>query len=160
MKVQTTKTLKTSKLFCSKEVTIMDVKSSFFKRRRISHVMRIMNLPWVIMIEILSRLSIKTIFRCKTVCKLRYNLLSQDPLFVNMYQTRSLNFPLIYTLDGHSNPLLLELKTEYDYYNHHSKRPIQLTPKFHYPLGGSVFSVGLCNGFICLVNGSTHTKKH
>ncbi|KAK4715311.1 hypothetical protein R3W88_013649 [Solanum pinnatisectum] len=43
----------------------MDVKSSSCKRRRISHVtkMRIIDLPWVILIEILSRLSIKPIFR-------------------------------------------------------------------------------------------------
>ncbi|KAH0668516.1 hypothetical protein KY289_023009 [Solanum tuberosum] len=37
---------------------------------RISHVTRIMDLQIVIMVNILSRLPIKSIFRCKIVCKL------------------------------------------------------------------------------------------
>ncbi|KAK4732081.1 hypothetical protein R3W88_025069 [Solanum pinnatisectum] len=132
----------------------MDVKSSSSKRRRISHVpkIRIMDLPLVILIEILSRLSIKPIFRCKIVCKLWYNLLSYDPLFVNMYQTKSLKFPCIYFFDGVGNPSLLELKAEYNSYAHHCNRPIQLTPKFHYP-PGRVFLVGLCNS-------PTNIEKH
>ena len=93
--------LKTSKPFCSKKVAAMDVKSS--------QVRTILDLPLVIMIAILSRLSIKPIFRCKAVCKLWYDLLSPDPLFVKMYQTRSLNFPYILHLDGQYNPSLLEL---------------------------------------------------
>ncbi|KAK4715154.1 hypothetical protein R3W88_013492 [Solanum pinnatisectum] len=32
-------------------------------------------------------------------------------------------------------------------------------PKFHFPLG-RLFFVGLCNGFICLLNGSTYIEKH
>ncbi|XP_049364798.1 F-box protein At3g07870-like [Solanum verrucosum] len=139
----------------------MDVKSSSCKRRRISHVprMRIMDLPLMILIEILSRLSIKPIFRCKTVCKLWYNLLSYDPLFANIYQTRSLKFPCIYLFDGVGKPSILELKAEYNYYARHCNRPIQLTPEFHYP-PGRVFLVGLCNGFTCFVNGSTDIEKH
>ncbi|KAK4715312.1 hypothetical protein R3W88_013650 [Solanum pinnatisectum] len=142
MKVQQTKTLKTRKPFCSKEVIVMDIKSSSCKRRRISHVtkMRIMDLPL-------------------TVCKLWYKLLSYDPLFVSMYQTRSLKFPCIYLIDGVGKPSLLKLKAEYNYYVHHCNRPIQLTIKFHYPLG-RMFLVGLCNGLTCFVNGPTHIEKH
>uniref|UniRef100_M1DEM2 F-box associated beta-propeller type 3 domain-containing protein n=1 Tax=Solanum tuberosum TaxID=4113 RepID=M1DEM2_SOLTU len=76
-----------------------------------------------------------------------------------MYQTKSLNFPCILPLDGQSNPLLLELKEEDDYYVCRCHRPIQLTPKFHFPLG-RLFLVGLRNGFICLLNGSTYIEKH
>ncbi|KAG5605963.1 hypothetical protein H5410_027455 [Solanum commersonii] len=160
-KIQPTKPLKTSKPFCSKEVTTMDVKSSSCKRRRIYHVprMRIMDLPLVILIEILPRLSIKPIFRCKNVCKLWYNLLSYNPLFVNMYQTRSLKFPCIYLFDDVDNPSILELKEESNYYARHCNKPIQLTPKFHYPLG-RLFLVGLCNGFTSFVNVPMHIEKH
>ncbi|KAH0643439.1 hypothetical protein KY289_034413 [Solanum tuberosum] len=73
--------------------------------------------------------------------------------------TRSLNFPCVLLLDSQSNPSLLELKEEYDYYVRHCHRPIQLTPKFHFP-PGRVFLVGSCNGFICLLNGSTYIEKH
>ncbi|KAK4716278.1 hypothetical protein R3W88_014616 [Solanum pinnatisectum] len=139
----------------------MDVKISSCKRRRISYVprMRIMDLPLVILIEIFSRLSIKPTFRCKTVCKLWYNLLSYDPLFVNMYQTRSFKFPCIYLFDGVANPSLLELKVEYNYYARHYNKPIQLTPKFHYP-PKRLFLVGLCNGFTCFMHGPMNIEKH
>uniref|UniRef100_A0A3Q7GBS5 F-box domain-containing protein n=2 Tax=Solanum lycopersicum TaxID=4081 RepID=A0A3Q7GBS5_SOLLC len=140
----------------------MDVKSSSCKRSRNSHVprMRIVDLPLMILIDILSRLSIKSIFQCKTVCKFWYNVLSYDPLFVKMYQTRSQIFPCIYLIDGVGNPSFLEIKPEYSSYAHHCNRPIQLTPKFHYP-PGSVFLVGLCNGFTCFVNDSTNIdQKH
>ncbi|KAG5581828.1 hypothetical protein H5410_052455 [Solanum commersonii] len=141
-------------------MTVMDVKSSFGKGSRISHhFMGIMDLPWVITIEILSRLSIKPIFRCRVVCKLWYSLLTSEPLFFNMHQTRSLNFPNILLLDGQCNPLLLELKAEYDYYVHRCNRPIQVTPKFHFHPWSVIF-VGSCNGFICLVSGLTHIDNH
>ncbi|KAG5580699.1 hypothetical protein H5410_051326 [Solanum commersonii] len=118
----------------------MDIKSSFFEERRISHVTGIMNLPWVIMDDTFSRLSIKSIFLCKIVCKLWYNILYFDPLFVNIYQTDPLIFPAFY---DQSNSSLLELKAEYGYYARHCNRPIQLTPKFHFP-PRSIFYVGSC----------------
>ncbi|XP_049358576.1 uncharacterized protein LOC125823209 [Solanum verrucosum] len=76
-----------------------------------------------------------------------------------MYQTRSLKFPCIYLFDGVDNPSLLELKVEYNYYARHCNKPIQLTPKFHNP-PGSLFLVGLCNGFTCFMNGPMHIEKH
>ncbi|XP_027772974.1 uncharacterized protein LOC107019216 [Solanum pennellii] len=77
-----------------------------------------------------------------------------------MYQTRSQIFPCIYLIDGVGNPSFLEIKPEYSSYARHCNRPIQLTPKFHYP-PGSVFLVGLCNGFTCFVNDSTNIdQKH
>lgn len=44
----------------------------------------IMDFPRAIMVEILSRMPIKPIFRCKTVRKTWYQLLTSDPLFRNM----------------------------------------------------------------------------
>ncbi|XP_049399971.1 F-box/kelch-repeat protein At3g06240-like [Solanum stenotomum] len=139
---------------------VMDVKSSVCKGSRISHhVTRIMDLPWVIMIEILSRLPIKPIFRCRAICKLWYRLLTSDPLFFNMHQTRSLNFRNILFLDGQCNPFLLELKAEYDYYVHRCNRTVQVTPKFHFHPRSAIL-VGYCNGFICLVGGLMHIENH
>ena len=55
MKVLPTITIKTIKPFCSKEMTVIGVKSSFCKGSRISHhVTRIMDPPWVIMIEMIA----------------------------------------------------------------------------------------------------------
>ncbi|KAG5605962.1 hypothetical protein H5410_027454, partial [Solanum commersonii] len=73
----------------------MDIKSSFCEERRVSHVMRIMDLPWVIMVNILSRLSFKLIFLCRTICKIWYILLTSDPLFVNIpiHLTPKFHFP-------------------------------------------------------------------
>lgn len=132
------------------------------KRKKSMNEVTIMDLP---MVEILSRLPIKPIFRCKTVCKLWYHLLTNDPLFLNMYQTRSPNFPciLLYTrgVDGQYNPSLLELKADYDYYSCPLNRPILLSPKFHLPpLKSPVFVVGSCNGFICLLKGLRYEENH
>ncbi|KAG5603705.1 hypothetical protein H5410_025197 [Solanum commersonii] len=139
----------------------MDVKISKGKEKRICQVtrMRIMDLPLVIMIDILSRLPIKSIFRCKCVCKVWYNILYPDPLFVSMYEKRSLKFPCILLLEGIGEHSLLELKEGYHYYYGRSIRPIPLIPKFHYP-PGRVSLVGSCNGLICLLNDSMYIEKH
>ncbi|KAH0668514.1 hypothetical protein KY289_023007 [Solanum tuberosum] len=110
----------------------MDVKISKGKEKRICQVtrMRIMDLPLVIMIDILSRLPIK-----------------------------SLKFPCILLSEGIGEHSLLELKEGYHYYYGRSTRPIPLIPKFHYP-PGRVSLVGSCNGFICLLNDSMYIEKH
>ncbi|OIT36499.1 f-box protein [Nicotiana attenuata] len=119
----------------------------------------IMDLPRVIMVELF----------CKTVCKLWYNLLTCDPLFVNMYHTsRSLNFHCILLSVDHSFVSLLELKADYDYYSSPLNRPMLLSPKFHLPpLESRTINlaskpkleiIGSCNGFICLMNSCTYGR--
>ncbi|XP_059315378.1 F-box protein At5g49610-like [Lycium ferocissimum] len=129
------------------------------KGTRISQV-TIMDLPRVIMVEILSRLPIKPIFRCKTICKLWYHLFS-NPLFVNMYHSR-LPFPcILLSTQDDSVTSLLELKADYDYHSLPCNRPIELSPKFHLPpLKSKMFLIGSCNGLICLLNGSTYDENH
>ena len=83
------------------------------------------------MLDILSRLSIKSIFCCKTVCKVWYNLLTSDPLFVNMYHKRSSsNFPSLLLSINDSVRLVVELKADD---SHPLKRAIVLSPMFHLP---------------------------
>ncbi|KAG5606494.1 hypothetical protein H5410_027986 [Solanum commersonii] len=107
------------------------------KERTISYVTEIMDLPKDIMLEILSRLSIKYIFCCKTVCKLWYSLLTSDPLFVDMYHKRSSsNFP----------SLLLS-------------RTIALSPMFHLP-SPEMELIGSCNGFACFLKGWNYGVVH
>ncbi|KAM3269400.1 hypothetical protein P3S67_030282 [Capsicum chacoense] len=99
-----------------------------------------MDLPSVAMLEILSRLSIKSIFRCKTICKLWHRLLTSDPLFVNMYHTRLSNFPSILLLINGSVQLLVELKADD---SHPLHRAIVLSPEFHIPPLEHYFKVKL-----------------
>ncbi|KAG5606493.1 hypothetical protein H5410_027985 [Solanum commersonii] len=151
--------------FCSNEVTIMDVQSfKLFKGdcegSRISHVTRIMDLHIVIMVDILSRLPIKSIFCCKIVCKLWYHLLTSDPLFCKMYYKRSSYFPSILLSINHSVRLLVELK---DDVSHPLNRTIVLSPRFHLPPAlytQNLILISSCNGFICLFNGSRNNVEH
>lgn len=122
------------------------------------------------MVEILSRLTIKPIFRCKTVCKRWYNLLNSDPLFVKMYQTRSCNFPCILLSSDDSVASVLELKGDYDYYSRLRNRLVMLSSKFHLPRHKYRFGysfdwtklelIGSCNGLICLWNGDRYDKNY
>ncbi|KAM3328218.1 F-box protein like [Capsicum galapagoense] len=122
----------------------------------------IMDFPRVIMLEILSRLPIKSIFQCKIVCKLWYHLLTSDPLFVKMYQTRSHNIPCILLSNGdYSISSILELKAGYDYYSCRRNRPIVLSHKFHLPPGELPLRVvSSCNGLLCLVSGRIRDENH
>ena len=93
------------------------------------HATMIMDLPIVIMVEIISRLSIKSIFCCKTVCKLWYNLLTFDTIFFNMYHTsKSPNFPCLLLLSNNASiTFILELKANYDYFSSPLKVLIKLS---------------------------------
>ncbi|KAH0696904.1 hypothetical protein KY290_014326 [Solanum tuberosum] len=146
-------------------MTIMDAQSSkLFKgdceESRISHVTGIMDLHIVIMVDILSRLPIKSIFYCKIVCKLWYHLLTSDPLFCKMYYKRSSYFPSILLSINHSVRLLVELK---DDVSHPLNRTIVLSPRFHLPptlYTQNLTVISSCNGFICLFNGSRDAVEH
>ncbi|KAM3269417.1 hypothetical protein P3S67_030299 [Capsicum chacoense] len=74
----------------------------------------IMDLLRAIMVEILARLPIKSIFRCKIVCKSWYHLLTSNPLFVKKYQKRSFSFPSILLSVNDSARFIVELKDEND----------------------------------------------
>ncbi|KAG5603708.1 hypothetical protein H5410_025200 [Solanum commersonii] len=102
------------------------------KGSTISHVTMIMDLSSEIMLDILSRLPIKSIFCCKTICKLWYNLLTSDSLFSNMYHKRSSsNFPCLLLSIGYPVQFLVELKPDDPY---PLKSTTALSPKFHLPL--------------------------
>ncbi|KAG5622220.1 hypothetical protein H5410_007438 [Solanum commersonii] len=146
-------------------MTIMDAQSSkLFKGdcegSRISHVTGIMDLHIVIMVDILSRLPIKSIFYCKIVCKLWYHLLTSNPLFCKMYYKRSSYFLSILLSINHSVRLLVELK---DDVSHPLNRTIVLSPRFHLPptlYTQNLTLISSCNGFICLFNGSRDVVEH
>ncbi|TMW88154.1 hypothetical protein EJD97_018977 [Solanum chilense] len=140
-----------------------------YKRKR-AYEVTIMDFSREIMVEILSRLTIKPIFRCKTVCKRWYNLLTSDPLFVKMYQSRSCNFPCILLSNDDSVALVLELKADYDYYSRPRNRPVMLSSKFHLPRHKDRFGysfdrsklelIGSCNGLICLWSGNRYDENY
>ncbi|XP_009796539.1 F-box protein At3g07870-like [Nicotiana sylvestris] len=145
------------------------VKSDCDCKRRRAYEITIMDLPRSIMVEILSRLPIKPIFRAKSVCKRWYNLITSDPLFITMYQTRSLNFPCILLSVDCFNAAIIELKAGYDYYSRPRNRPVILGPKFHLPqlkpkIGGlykpKLEIIGSCNGFIRLMDSDKYDENH
>ncbi|PHT67471.1 hypothetical protein T459_26958 [Capsicum annuum] len=113
----------------------------------------IMDLLRVIMVEILARLPIKSIFRCKIVCKSWYHLLTSNPLFVKNYQKRSSSFPSILLSVNDSVRFIVELKDEND--SQSLYRNIELRPMIHLPSTNkeNLTLVGSCNGFMCLLNG-------
>ncbi|PHT33427.1 hypothetical protein CQW23_25227 [Capsicum baccatum] len=113
----------------------------------------IMDLLRVIMVEVLARLPIKSIFRCKIVCKSWYHLLTSDPLFVKKYQKRSFSFPSILLWVNDSARFIVELKDEND--SQSLYRNIELRPMIHLPSHNkeNLTLVGSCNGFMCLLNG-------
>ncbi|KAK6785447.1 hypothetical protein RDI58_018902 [Solanum bulbocastanum] len=92
---------------------------------------KFMDLPREIMVEILSRLPIKSTFRVKMVCTSFYDIFS-DPLFVLMHHTRS-PFPCILFSNYHSVYSILELKSDYDYNSCPKINPIMLNNEFHLP---------------------------
>ncbi|KAK4737552.1 hypothetical protein R3W88_001249 [Solanum pinnatisectum] len=145
----------------------MDAQSSkLFKEdcegRKISPVTKIMDLPTVVMIEILSRLTIKSIFHCKMVCKLWYLILTSGPLFINMYHLkRTFDSPSILLSINEYVRLLVELKAD-DYHPIH--RAIVLSLMFHLPSPkfswDNMTLIGSCNGFICLLSGMRYDIDH
>uniref|UniRef100_M1B9Q7 F-box family protein n=1 Tax=Solanum tuberosum TaxID=4113 RepID=M1B9Q7_SOLTU len=147
------------------------------RRKRITEV-TIMDLPAEIMMEILTKLPINMIFRCKFVCKSWYKLITSDPLFVNMYDARPRKFPCILLSKNYSVRYLLELRADYDYTSQSVNRPIILHRNLHlahpvdlvsedddlYGVGGfdktNLTLIGSCNGFICLLHCETHEVNH
>ncbi|XP_050207149.1 uncharacterized protein LOC126656595 [Mercurialis annua] len=69
--------------------------------KKLLYVIRadISSLPSVIIIEILSRLDIKSVMRCKMVCK-QWNSLIQEQYFINKHMHRSIFFNVSWRADG------------------------------------------------------------
>ncbi|PHT99718.1 hypothetical protein BC332_29506 [Capsicum chinense] len=132
---------------------------SFFKPRR--RRTRFMDLPRVIMVEILSKLPIESMLSSRQVCKLWYNLFS-DPLFLTMYKSRSPPPCILFSRD-HDISQLLELEPRCDDYSSRLRdRPILLScPEFNTPAKHGMDIpvedypmlrlIGSCNGFIGLM---------
>ncbi|XP_047257399.1 F-box protein At3g07870 [Capsicum annuum] len=128
----------------------------FFKHKH--RRTRFVDLPRVIIVEILSILSIESMLSSRCVCKLWYNFFS-DPLFLTMYKSRSPPPCILFSRD-HDISQLLELEPHCnDYSSRLHNRPILLScPEFNtlvkrrmdilvedYPV---LRLIGSCNGFI------------
>ncbi|KAM3359928.1 hypothetical protein P3S68_019639 [Capsicum galapagoense] len=128
----------------------------FFKHKH--RRTRFVDLPRVIIVEILSKLSIESMLSSRCVCKLWYNFFS-DPLFLTMYKSRSPPPCILFSRD-HDISQLLELEPHCDDYSSRLRnRPILLScPEFNtlvkwrmdilvedYPV---LRLIGSCNGFI------------
>ncbi|PHU02659.1 hypothetical protein BC332_27910 [Capsicum chinense] len=108
----------------SKLLTFFNPILSFFKPNH--RETRFMDLPRVIMVEILSKLPIAFILSSRRICKLWYDLFS-DPLFLTMYRSR-LPPPCILFSRDHGISQLLELDLCCDDYSSRIRnRPILLS---------------------------------
>ncbi|KAF3656165.1 hypothetical protein FXO38_14293 [Capsicum annuum] len=143
----------------SKLLTFFNPILSFFKPNH--RETRFIDLPRVIMVEILSKLPIASILSSRRVCKLWYNLFS-DPLFLTMYRSR-LPPPCILFSRDHGISQLLELDLCCDDYSSRlHNRPILMSrPGLNTPVkrGKDILVedypmlrlIGSCNGFIGLI---------
>ncbi|KAF3649728.1 hypothetical protein FXO37_18808 [Capsicum annuum] len=132
---------------------------SFFKPKW--RITRFMDLPRVIIVEILSKLPIESMLSSRKVCKLWYNLF-YDPLFLTMYKSRSPPPCILFSRD-HDISQLLELEPCCDDYSSRLRnRPILLSfPEFNTPVKCGMDIpvedypmlrlIGSCNGFIGLM---------
>ncbi|PHT31742.1 hypothetical protein CQW23_28079 [Capsicum baccatum] len=127
----------------------------FFKHKH--RRTRFVDLPRVIIVEILSKLSIESMLSSRCVCKLWYNFFFY-PLFLTMYKSRSPPPCILFSRD-HDISQLLELEPHCDDYSSRLRnRPILLScPEFNtlvkrrmdiivedYPV---LRLIGSCNGF-------------
>jgi len=116
------------------------------------------DLPVPVMIDILSRLPVKTIIHCKCVCKKWLDLVS-DSYFANLHLLRSpagfmIHHTLVKGTTSYHEPGILkwvEIKDKLDHqYLQHDpvmSLDLNLSPIFQY---SRVLSVGSVNGLICL----------
>ncbi|THG08441.1 F-box protein At3g07870-like [Camellia sinensis] len=106
-------------------------------------------LPSQIILEILSRLPIKTLFLCQLVSKHWLSLIS-DPHFVNLHLSRSPVSLLLkpFYRNRRSYQLhLVDLQTLHKI--HPREAQLKLNPKINFPLLGRQI-VNSCNGLLCL----------
>ncbi|KAI7735623.1 hypothetical protein M8C21_031939 [Ambrosia artemisiifolia] len=105
-----------------------------------------------IIVEILCRLPVESLLRCRSVCKLWYSLIS-DPLFVKSHlslSTSNTTNPRCYRLIFSTLPKInLKTSSLYDALYHHSLDPIELDYPMKHPRK-SVWIVGSSNGLLCI----------
>ncbi|KAD4384141.1 hypothetical protein E3N88_24309 [Mikania micrantha] len=98
-----------------------------------------------IIAEILSRLPVESLLRCRSVCKSWYSLIS-DPHFVKSHLTRNTHHRLIYSTVPKIN---LKICSLYDALYHNSVNALELDYPLKHPRK-SVWIVGSCNGLVCI----------
>ncbi|KAJ9551649.1 hypothetical protein OSB04_015694 [Centaurea solstitialis] len=113
-------------------------------------------LPAELTIDILSRLPVKTIIRCKIVCKKWWNLVN-DSSFVNLHLSKSHPTGLvIHRRKDYKDPGILEwveIEDKVDHHHLHYHRPFIVDLKYNLapvlPKSG-ISHLGSVNGLICL----------
>ncbi|XVE49924.1 hypothetical protein DITRI_Ditri01bG0120900 [Diplodiscus trichospermus] len=100
----------------------------------------ILKLPSQITVEILSRLPVKTIIQCKTVCKAWHNVLL-DPCFPQIHLAKS---SVNLMLCRFSSYWLVEFEKDFH------KRKMSRFSDENMPGTGVPYLVGTCNGLLCL----------
>ncbi|XP_042480671.1 putative F-box protein At1g32420 [Macadamia integrifolia] len=116
----------------------------------------IMNLPFPIVLDILSRLPIKYLLRCMSVCKLWFSF-RHDSEFIKLHFTKSMIHPpsglLLHPLRTPNNETssLLIVTPDVGVWNaKHISINLDLTQE-------KLLIVGSCNGFLCLTTGRADT---
>ncbi|KAE8684281.1 Detected protein of unknown function [Hibiscus syriacus] len=105
--------------------------------------------PVEVIIEILKRLPVKSLVKCRSVCK-TWNSLISDPSFVSTHLQASLSRP------PNNNPLLLircSKNGKENYFLHYDNDGFDEFKKLQFPVFDCVsysVVVGSCNGLICL----------
>ncbi|KAI8010811.1 F-box protein [Camellia lanceoleosa] len=103
--------------------------------------------PIQIILEILSRLPIKSLFRCQLVCKEWFSSIS-DPHFAKLHLSRSPISLLIKPIFRESRKLrLFDLQILYK--THPREAHLKLTTEINIPYAGQEI-VNSCNGLLCL----------
>ncbi|KAJ4961842.1 hypothetical protein NE237_021752 [Protea cynaroides] len=115
-----------------------------------------MNLAHEIIFEILSRLPIESVLRCRSVCKLWYNL-GYDSYFIHLHQSKSMKQPPRLVFDRFkensdiASNLVMVNREEGDY--KFREIPLMGFNSDELQVGRRFEIVGSCNGFLCLTFG-------
>ncbi|XP_057491016.1 F-box protein At3g07870-like [Actinidia eriantha] len=111
------------------------------------------DLPPHTIIDILSRLPIKTIVQCKCVCNVWRNLL-EEPYFVNLHLSRSPTSLITHQMSDRLPPSDSDILKLVEFEDDHDRHGLQYDPstkfdlRFCYPKG-TIHLVGSVNGLLC-----------
>ncbi|XVE80194.1 hypothetical protein DITRI_Ditri14bG0120100 [Diplodiscus trichospermus] len=104
-------------------------------------------LPLEVILEILKRLPVKSLVRCRSVCK-TWNSLINNPSFISTHLQSALSEP-----DSHLFFLKLLKDDKEKYFLHFDNDDFDEFKQLHFPFNGCLPSfvvVGSCNGLVCL----------
>ncbi|XP_042754496.1 putative F-box protein At3g10240 isoform X2 [Lactuca sativa] len=115
------------------------------------------DLPVEVMVDILSRLPVKTIIHSKCVCKKWLDIIS-DSYFANLHLSRSptnlvIHHNLGFDTNGYKKPGTLtwvDLEDELDHHDPRMTLDLNLSPIFQ---NSQILPAGSVNGLICLWQG-------